>query len=185
MPLEMLIFIHSLIHEGCQRHIHGQSEWCRWGRKRGSIRHLGNELQVRVSAGNDPAAGERLVLVESVRIEKPGNVRAAQKEAEKILTRLQGEADSLKVARTKSTCAALLDRWLVQHELDATTRMNYEWIIRDHIRPVLGDIPLLLLARARPSAWSAFMPIFGGAGCAATESRSSSTASMVHTSGGR
>ena len=118
------------------------------GRKRGSIRRLGNLLQVRVSAGKDPATGERLVLVDSVTIEKPGSERserAAQKEAEKVLTRLQAEADSLKVARTKSTFGALLDRWLRQHELDATTRMNYEWIIRDHIRPVLGDVPLLLL----------------------------------------
>ncbi|GLY63955.1 hypothetical protein Atai01_05740 [Amycolatopsis taiwanensis] len=61
-------------------------------------------LQVRVSV--DPATGERLVLVQSVRIEKPGNERserAARKEAEQILTRIQGEADSLKAARTKST----------------------------------------------------------------------------------
>lgn len=107
-------------------------------------------LQIRVSAGKDSTTGERLVLVESVRIEKPGNERserAAQKEAEKVLPRLQGEADSLKVVRTKSTFGALLDRWLLQHELDATTRMNYEWMIRDHIRPVLGDVPLLLLTR--------------------------------------
>jgi integrase len=60
---------------------------------------------------------------------------------------LRREADSLKVARTKSTFGALLDRWLPQHELDATTRMNYESIIRNHIRPVLGDVPLLLLTR--------------------------------------
>ncbi|MFF5985975.1 hypothetical protein [Prauserella flavalba] len=55
------------------------------------------------------------MLVESVRIEKPGNERserAARKEAEKALTKLQGEADELKVARTKSTFGALLDRWL-------------------------------------------------------------------------
>jgi hypothetical protein len=53
------------------------------GRKRGSIRRLGNLLQVRVSAGKDPATGERLVLVDSVTIEKPGSERserAAQKE---------------------------------------------------------------------------------------------------------
>lgn len=60
---------------------------------------------------------------------------------------LQAEADSLKVARTKATFDALLDRWLAQQELDATTRMNYDWIMRDHIRPVLDDVPLLLLMR--------------------------------------
>lgn len=120
------------------------------GRQRGSIRRLGNVLQVRVSAGKDPVTGERLVLVESVPIEKPGNERserAAQKAADKVRTKLQGEADSLKVARTKSTFGALLDRWLPQHELDATTRMTYDILIRNHIRPVLGDVPLLLLTR--------------------------------------
>jgi hypothetical protein len=86
------------------------------GRKRGSIRRLGDALQIRVSAGKDPATDERLVLVESVRIDKPGNERserAAQKEAEKILTRLQGEADSLKVGPYQ------VDVWRVARSLAA------------------------------------------------------------------
>jgi integrase len=89
-------------------------------RKRGSIRRMGACLQVRVSAGEDPSTGDRIVLVESVPIEKPGNERserAAMNAAEKIRTRLLAEADSLKVARTKSTLGALLDRWLPQHEV--------------------------------------------------------------------
>jgi integrase len=68
------------------------------------------------------------VLKYTVPVEKPGNERSereAWKEAEKVRTRLQAEADSLKVARTKATLSALLDRWLPQHELDETTRMNY------------------------------------------------------------
>jgi integrase len=89
-------------------------------------------------------------LVETVAIAPPGDRKAEQaayREAQKVLTRLQGEADSLKVARTKSTFGALLDRWLPQHEVDATTRMNYESVIRQYIRPALGDVPLLLLTR--------------------------------------
>ncbi|MBB3049413.1 integrase [Prauserella isguenensis] len=128
----------------------GSSNGVAEGRKRGSIRRLGNALQVRVSAGKDPSTGERIVLVESVSIEKPGNERserAARKEAEKVLTRLQNEADELKVARTKSTFGALLDRWLAQHEVDATTRMNYESAIERYIRPELGEVPLILLVR--------------------------------------
>jgi integrase len=119
-------------------------------RKRGSIRRMGAVLQVRVSAGKDPSTGERIVLVESVAIEKPGNERserAAMNEAERTRTRLLAEADSLKVARTKSTLGALLDRWLPQHEVDLTTRMNYESQIRNYIKPNLGDVPLLLLVR--------------------------------------
>ena len=120
-------------------------------RTRGSIRRMGGGLlQVRVSAGKDPSTGERIVLVEGVTIEKPGNERserAAMKEAEKVRTRLLADADSLKVARTKSTLGALLDRWLAQHEVDPTTRMNYESQIRNYIKPNLGDVPLLLLVR--------------------------------------
>lgn len=119
-------------------------------RQRVSVRRLGDVIQVRVSAGTDPTSGERIVLVESVPIERPGNdrsERAAWRDAEKVRTRLLGEADSLKVARTKSTSGALLDRWLPQHEVDPTTRMTYELLVRKHIRPVLGDVPLLLLTR--------------------------------------
>ncbi|WP_249033864.1 tyrosine-type recombinase/integrase [Prauserella marina] len=103
-----------------------------------------------MSAGNDPVTGDRLLLRETVPISPPGDRKAEQaayREAQKVLTRLQGEADDLKVARTKSTFGALLDRWLPQHEIDPTTRMNYESAIRQYIRPELGDVPLLLLTR--------------------------------------
>jgi integrase len=119
-------------------------------RTRGNIEKRAGGYRVRVSAGTDPATGERLSLKETVPIAPPGDRKAEQaayKEAQKVLTRLQGEADTLKVARTKSTFGALLDRWLPQHEIDPTTRMTYESMIRDHIRPVLGDVPLLLLTR--------------------------------------
>jgi hypothetical protein len=79
-------------------------------------------------------AGRRIVLVESVPIEKPGNKRsehAAMKDAEKLRSRMLAGADSLKVVRTRSTVGALLDRWLPQHEVDATTRMNHESQIRN------------------------------------------------------
>lgn len=119
-------------------------------RGRGSIRRMRDRLQIRVSAGEDPATGERIILTESVVIEKPGNERserAAMREAEKLRTKLLGEADSLKVARTRSTISALLDKWLPQREVDATTRMNYESQIRNYIKPNLGDVPLLLFVR--------------------------------------
>jgi integrase len=140
-------------------------------RPRGAIERRGDAFRVRISAGTDPATGERLRLVETVSIAPPKQAeQAAYREAEKVLTRLLAEADSLKVARTKSTFGALLDRWLGQHELDATTRMNYEWIIRDHIRPVLGDVPLLLFTRDASERLERFTPIFGAVGCAATAS---------------
>ncbi|MCA1677372.1 MAG: site-specific integrase, partial [Actinobacteria bacterium] len=62
------------------------------------------------------------------------------REAEKLRTKLLAEADSLKIARTRSTIGALLDKWLPQHEIDATTRMNYESQIRNYIKLNLGDV---------------------------------------------
>lgn len=107
-----------------------------------------------MSAGEDPSADDRIVLYGTVPI-APAKTKAAQEraegearnEADKALTRLQTEADSLKVARTKATLGALLDRWLPQHEVDPTTRMNYESQIRNYIESNLGDVPLLLPAR--------------------------------------
>jgi integrase len=55
-------------------------------------------LQVRVSAGEDPSTGERIILVDSVPIEKPGNERServALRQAEKLRTRLLADADAL------------------------------------------------------------------------------------------
>jgi integrase len=69
------------------------------------------------------------------------------KQAEKLRTKLPADADTLKVARTKSTVSALLERWISQHELDSTTRMNYESQIRRYIIPNLGEIPLVLFVR--------------------------------------
>src|SRR4051812_40620561 len=124
------------------------------GRLRGGIRRHGHGWQARVSAGSDPSTAERIVLYETVPIPeartKSARERAereAYKEAQKVLTRLQAEADGLKVARTKATVGALLERWMAQHEIDPTTRMTYEAQIRLYIEPRLGDVPLVLFVR--------------------------------------
>ncbi|MGI9000292.1 MAG: hypothetical protein ACR2GH_01350 [Pseudonocardia sp.] len=119
-------------------------------RKRGNIRRMRDRVQVRVSAGEDPSTGERIILVDSVMIETPGNARserAAMKEAEKLRTKLLADADALKVARTRATVGALLERWMDQHEIDPTTRMTYESQIRMYIVPNIGDVPLVLFVR--------------------------------------
>ena len=118
-------------------------------RQRGSIRRRARCYEVRVSAGEDPSTGERIVLVDSVEIEGQGEraERAAYREAEKLRTKLLAEADGLKVARTKATVGALLERWMEQHEIDPTTRMTYESQIRMYIVPAVGDVPLMLFVR--------------------------------------
>jgi hypothetical protein len=77
-------------------------------RRRGSIRPHYGGFQARVTAGVDPTTGERIVLYE---------VAQTRREAERALTRLLGEADAWKTARTKATFGALLDRWLAGHEV--------------------------------------------------------------------
>jgi hypothetical protein len=88
-------------------------------------------LHARVSAGTDPSTGERIVLYETVP-SRDARTKAARERAER--ERLQGggegphaapgrsEADALEVGRTKAT---VMERWMAQHEIDATTRMNY------------------------------------------------------------
>jgi len=88
------------------------------------------------------------VLSEVVPIAKIGHEaseRAAAREAQKALTRLQARAGGLKVASTKATFGALLDRWLPQHEVDRTIWGTYESIVRLHLRPEFEDVPLAIL----------------------------------------
>jgi integrase len=107
-------------------------------RRRGSIRAHGSKFQIRVTVGDDPMTGERIVLVETA---------PTRREAERALTRLLGEADAWRTARTKASFGALLDRWLAGHEIALTTRATYESLIRNHIRPALGSISLTRLQR--------------------------------------
>jgi len=103
---------------------------------------------VRVTAGKDRATGERIVLTESVLIAKPGNEaseKAAARRADRVLTRLQSQADGMKAASTKATFGELLDQWLPQHEVDRTTWGTYESIVRLYLRPALGNVPLVQL----------------------------------------
>ena len=63
-----------------------------------------------------------------------------EREAGKILTRLQAEVDEKRNARTKATLGAALEAWLRVHEIEETTRQAYEGYIRLHIAPALGHI---------------------------------------------
>jgi hypothetical protein len=56
-----------------------------------------DRVQVRVSAGEDPSTGERIILTDGVPIEIPGNERA------ELRTRMLADADEVKVARTRAS----------------------------------------------------------------------------------
>lgn len=107
-------------------------------RKRGSVRQRGASLQVRVYAGTDPVTGKDTYLTETVK----GTDRAAEREAQKVMTRLQSRVDDQRTASSSVTLAYAIDEWLRTTDIEATTRHGYEDYVRRTIKPALGDVPL-------------------------------------------
>jgi hypothetical protein len=108
-------------------------------RQRGSIRPHRSDYQVRVAAGTDPATGERIVLTETSH---------TLKEAERARSRLLAEADAMKTARTETSFGRLLELWFSQREVGVSAHATYDSLIRNHIRPALGAVPLTKLQRS-------------------------------------
>ena len=88
-------------------------------------------------AGIDPVSKKKHHLVEIV----PAGPTAA-KEAEKVRTRLLSQVDEKRNPRTRATVNQLMDRYLELVDIDETTRLTYEGYVRNHIRPLLGDLPV-------------------------------------------
>ena len=106
------------------------------GRKRGEIEALpSGSLRVKVYAGIDPLAGKRHYLNEVV----PAGPTAL-KEARSVRTRLINQVNEQRNPRTKATVNQLMDRYLELLDVDVTTRKSYEGYIRNHIRPLLGEL---------------------------------------------
>jgi integrase len=87
-------------------------------RRRGSVRVRGGSLQVRVFAGVDPVTRRDRYLSESVK----GTDRAARREAEKVMGRLQTEVDGRRSAQSSVTLGYTLDEWLETLEVEDSTR---------------------------------------------------------------
>lgn len=92
---------------------------------------------MKVYAGVDPVSKRRLYLDETV----PAGPKAAR-EAEKVRVRLLAQLDERRNPRTRATVNQMLDRYLTILDVEPTTRSTYEGYIRNHIRPVLGPLPL-------------------------------------------
>ncbi len=111
------------------------------GRQRGRIETLpSGSLRVKVYAGTDPVSGRRHDLTETI---PPGPT--AKREAQKALTRLLNQLDEQRNPRTRATVNQLMDRYLELITLEPTTRNTYEGYIRNHIRPLLGELPVARL----------------------------------------
>jgi integrase len=110
-------------------------------RDRGGVEKLpSGSLRVKVYAGIDPVSKKRLYLVETV----PAGP-TADKEADKARTRLLNQVDERRNPRTRATIGQLMDRYLDVLDVEPTTRLTYEGYIRNHIRPLLGELSLARL----------------------------------------
>jgi integrase len=118
-----------------------QASKAREGRARGSIDRLpSGSYRVRVYAGMDPLTGRANYLTETI-----PNGPDALKLAKKARTRLVAEVDKQQAPRTKATVNQLMDRYLELLDVDVNTRKGYEGYIRNHIRPLLGSLPVAKL----------------------------------------
>jgi integrase len=110
-------------------------------RGRGSIETLpSGSIRVKVYAGVDPVTKKRHYLDEVI----PAGPKAA-KEAERARTRLLAQVDDRRNPRTRATIDQMLDRYLSVLDVEPTTKSTYEGYIRNHIRPVVGSLPLARL----------------------------------------
>ena len=105
-------------------------------RKRGRIEKRGNALRVRVYAGDDPVTGRRVYRTETVQ----GTDRAAERRAQKALTRLLAEVNAQRAPTSTVALSYVLAEWLGTTELEATTRRTYVGYIDRTIVPAIGGV---------------------------------------------
>lgn len=92
---------------------------------------------MKVYAGIDSLSGRRNYLTETI----PAGPKAWD-EAEQARVRLVNQIDEQRNPRTKATVNQLMDRYLELLDVDVNTRRSYEGYIRNHIRPLLGKLPV-------------------------------------------
>lgn len=102
------------------------------------MRVRGGSLQVRVFAGVDPVTARDRYLSETVR----GTDRAARREADKVLARLQAQVDGRRSAQSTVSLEYAIDEWLTTVEIEDSTRDTYVGYVERTIRPALGQVPI-------------------------------------------
>lgn len=102
------------------------------------MRVRGGSLQVRVFAGVDPVTARDRYLSETVR----GTDRAARREADKVLARLQAQVDGQRSAQSTVSLEYAINEWLSTVEIEDSTRDTYVGYVERTIRPALGQVPI-------------------------------------------
>ena len=109
---------------------------------RGNIRKRGkNSYSITISTGRDPITGKYKQVYETV--------TGTKKDAERRLSELLNQFDNGTFMKpSKTTLGEYLEKWLrgyVYPNLSPRTAEGYESIVRCHLIPALGSIPLLQL----------------------------------------
>jgi integrase len=90
----------------------------------------------RIDTGRDPVTGKRR--------QKTRTITGTRRDAQRILNEMAVEADKGLLKVTGATFHQLTDRWLdmAKNDLSPTTMRRYEILLRKHIHPALGDVPV-------------------------------------------
>ena len=111
---------------------YGASVRSRPRRRRGYIEALpSGSFRAVVYAGTDPLTRDDIRLRETCR---------TRVEAEKALTRLQGQVDDNRHPKSSITVATAVEQWMEVADLEVTTRERYEDLIRLYTVPTFGDL---------------------------------------------
>ena len=101
-------------------------------RRRGYVEPLpSGSFRAVVYAGTDPLTRDDIRLRETCR---------TRAEAEKALTKLQGQVDENRQPKSSITVATAVAQWMEVADLEVTTRERYEDLIRLYIMPTFGDL---------------------------------------------
>lgn len=104
----------------------------------------GVRWRVRVDLGYDPETGQRRRVMETF---------ATRREAQAWLTQqLNDVQQGVAVTPSKQTIGEMLTYWLdtyARHTVRASTFQDYVWLIRKHILPTLGRLPVQQLTAKR------------------------------------
>jgi hypothetical protein len=108
------------------------------GRQRGNIEERGGALRVRLYAGTDPVTHRQVYLRATI----PGTDKAAHRKAEDKLSEFRTQVLKQRTAASSVSFSYAIDEWLRTSEIEASTRKTYLGYIANHIKPVLGGLPV-------------------------------------------
>jgi integrase len=123
---------------------------------RGHLRRRGDAWELRVFVGRDPITQRKKTVTRTFR----GTKRAAESELSKLVAGVACGG----LSAQDTTVGDLVDRWfaMAETELSPSTVRGDERLIRTHIRPALGSVPLARLRAAQLDAFYGKLRESGG-----------------------